>query len=108
MSDTLTVLGIIASGALLLAMECHKNEKLSELTISFLMSGITSLIAVLVGIVYLFPIGNNSFSEISLLGLYLGSLLLSFSVLLIGIIRLMGIIRLDELKKESKALKSTK
>ena len=98
--DILTVLGIISSAALLIALETYKNsdDKIKSLTINFLLSGILSLFSVLLGILILFNYTNALFL-LAIQGILLGSILCSFSILFLELVAF-GVIIIDKDKKE--------
>lgn len=87
-TNILTVIGIIASAALLLGIESRKKQENVSLSKGFFASGALSLFAVLLGIFLLFPYNsiNGKLYVITLIGLLLGCILFSFSLLFILII----------------------
>lgn len=97
--NVLTVLGIIASAALLIALEAYKNEReeVRSHTLNLLLSGILSLLAVLIGIILLFNY-NNQFYVLLLSAMLIGSIICSFSILFIELV-VFGIIIKEEFGK---------
>ena len=96
LSQTITVLGIIASAALLVTMEFRKDEKFKKLTLGFLLSGLMFLMSVLVGLILLYQYNNPIYTTL-LVGLFIGTLFLSFALLFVGLVSFGIYFRLDEL-----------